>query len=345
MDDIVSIDKFDSEITDLEIELTSVVTIRREISSELKTSPRNQRAEILSRHREIKETEYSLQIKVTEIQLLKAELMDNKSQVVQLKIKLNKLQSRLAHSDWLVWTRSIWKFKEMESNSKTGKHPAQFSSVVPSRLIQMFSFLNDTVLDPFIGTGTTCLEALRLGRNVIGVDVNPDFIQLSEDRIKNSIDKTTNNYTLLNDDSRNLSKLKNDSIQLIVTHPPYWNCVKISDLETDISNCDNNSYEWFLGELKTIISECYRVLEPNRVASFMIGDVTRKVDGVTRLFPLHSDLINIGKDIGFNLWDIYVVETKMKSSGGMPMMGSYPYPQKLFSQFAHNYIIVFRKPE
>lgn len=324
-------------------ELAVVVEKRRIIGKLLQTAARKERAALLEQHRTIKAAEYEIGERLAELQLKQSIASGKSAQISASKKKLQRLRSRLDHADWLQWTRSIWKFKEMESDAKNGEHPAQFSAKVPERLIAMYSFEEDTVLDPFVGSGTTCVVAKRMGRHSIGIDINPEFIKAASVRLQKQAPSDTNCQLHIGD-ARSMNELSNESIQLIVAHPPYWNCVRISTLDDDLSNRDNDSYDQFLGEMRLVLAECFRVLEKDRVCAIMVGDVMRKVGGVTRLFPLHADLISISQSIGFLPWDIFIVETKMRDSGGMPMMGSYPYPHKLFAQFAHNYLIILRKP-
>lgn len=285
--------------------------------------------------------------------------------------QLQKLQSRLTHDEWLAFTRSVWGFKETESDAKTGMHPAQFSAVIPYRLIKMYSYIGETVLDPFAGTGTTLVEAKRLRRHSIGLDINPEFIELTKRRLRGDVlvnpaeDEVnsqpsedgqlalllrgpSNLYgdkyfepVVIQEDARTMQGIPNDSVQLVVTHPPYWNAVQISNLPNDLSSV--NDYSAFLREMTRVFEQVRRVLEPDRVFALVTGDVMRKVDEVTQLFPLHADYIQILRGMGFVLWDLFIWETKIRLSSGKPMMGSYPYPHKLFSQFAHNYVLVFRK--
>jgi site-specific DNA-methyltransferase (adenine-specific) len=65
-------------------------------------------------------------------------------------------------------------------------HPAPYPLEIPRRLIRMFSFVGDTVLDPFSGTGTTALAALEMGRHSISVDVDPSYVELTEQRVRSS---------------------------------------------------------------------------------------------------------------------------------------------------------------
>lgn len=338
-------------LLELRAEFAAVVLRRRAIGEMIAAATRKERVAALAEHREIKAREYSLELQIAELEYGDIRSDKTAKPTAKTRTRLLRLRSRLEHADWLVWTRSIWKFKDMESRAKTGSHPAQFSAKVPERCIRMFSFEDDFVLDPFVGTGTTGVAAVELMRNFVGLDINPKFVELAKQRVEQcqSISSRATAKGIKSDirlgDARKLAWIEDASVQLIVTHPPYWNAVRISDLEGDISNCDENSYGAFLENMRLVLCECLRVLQPGRVAAFLIGDITRKVGGVTRLFPLHADLIGLAQEIGWIPWDIYVVETKMRNSGGMPMMGSYPYPHKIFAQFAHNYLVVLRKPD
>jgi len=91
-------------------------------------------------------------------------------------------KNTIKKEQFLEWTKSVWTFPAV-SAKKIG-HPAPFPEELPYRLIQLYSFKNDVVLDPFVGSGTTCLAALKTGRNYIGYDNNTEYIKLAEDRIK-----------------------------------------------------------------------------------------------------------------------------------------------------------------
>lgn len=89
--------------------------------------------------------------------------------------------STITREDFLDWTKSVWTFPAVSAR-KIG-HPAPFPEELPFRLIQLFSFQEDVILDPFTGSGTTCLAALGCGRHYVGYDTNPDYIRLAEERI------------------------------------------------------------------------------------------------------------------------------------------------------------------
>lgn len=68
-------------------------------------------------------------------------------------------------------------------------HPAPFPEELPYRLIQLYSFKGDVVLDPFCGSGTTCLAAIKTERNYIGYDIEKKYVKLAQDRISNHVDQ------------------------------------------------------------------------------------------------------------------------------------------------------------
>lgn len=87
----------------------------------------------------------------------------------------------ITKEQFLEWTKSVWTFPAV-SAKKIG-HPAPFPEELPYRLIQLYSFKGDVILDPFVGSGTTCLAALKAGRNYVGYDNNPEYVKLAENRI------------------------------------------------------------------------------------------------------------------------------------------------------------------
>jgi site-specific DNA-methyltransferase (adenine-specific) len=88
----------------------------------------------------------------------------------------------ITKEQFMEWTKSIWAMNA-ESAKRIG-HPAPFPEELPKRLIQLYSFTNDIVLDPFMGSGTTAVAAIKAKRNYIGYDINEEYIGLARDRIK-----------------------------------------------------------------------------------------------------------------------------------------------------------------
>jgi modification methylase len=92
--------------------------------------------------------------------------------------------SIIAEQEFSAWYTQIWQM----TGASTKKHPAPYPEELAHRLIRMFSFVGDTVLDPFLGSGTTMLAASKVGRNSIGVEVDADYAKMARDRMQTSLD-------------------------------------------------------------------------------------------------------------------------------------------------------------
>ncbi len=91
--------------------------------------------------------------------------------------------SRISKEDFDRWFQQIWNI----TGASTKHHPAPFPLELAMRLVRMFSFTGDTVLDPFCGSGTTMVAALRLGRNSIGTEIDPEYCRMSAKHLKAEI--------------------------------------------------------------------------------------------------------------------------------------------------------------
>ncbi len=92
------------------------------------------------------------------------------------------LRSTISRDEFLEFSKSVWNFPA-ESARRIG-HPAPFPIELPYRLIQLYTYADEVVLDPFCGSGSTCLAALKSGRHYIGYDNQADYVKLAEKRIK-----------------------------------------------------------------------------------------------------------------------------------------------------------------
>ena len=90
-------------------------------------------------------------------------------------------KSTISRDEFLEFTKSVWTFPA-ESASKVG-HPAPFPQELPYRLSQLYSFEDEVILDPFMGSGQTALAALKAGRHYIGYEIRPEYVSLAETRI------------------------------------------------------------------------------------------------------------------------------------------------------------------
>lgn len=107
-------------------------------------------------------------------------------------------QNTIAKEQFMEWTKSIWTMNA-ESARRVG-HPAPFPEELPYRLIQLYSFKDDIILDPFMGSGTTGIAALKSDRKFVGYEISAGYIKLAETRLKPYIDQlkfefATNRHT------------------------------------------------------------------------------------------------------------------------------------------------------
>lgn len=98
-------------------------------------------------------------------------------------------KDNITKEEFIEWTKSVWTMNT-ESAKRIG-HPAPFPEELPNRLIKLFSFTNDIVIDPFMGSGTTAIAAIKNNRNFIGYEINEEYINLANNRIEKLKEKNS----------------------------------------------------------------------------------------------------------------------------------------------------------
>ena len=93
----------------------------------------------------------------------------------------------ISKEEFIEWTKSVWTMNP--ERAKRIGHPAPFPEELPNRLIKLFSFTNDIVIDPFMGSGTTAIAAIKNSRNFVGYEINEEYINLANNRIENLKEK------------------------------------------------------------------------------------------------------------------------------------------------------------
>lgn len=257
-----------------------------------------------------------------------------------------KEKSIVSKEEWREFTRTVWSI----ASTSHPDHPAVFPAEIPHRLTKLFTYYGETVLDPFAGIGTTAAAALKLGRNAICVEQNPNYIEVIRNIDINS-DLTSNSEAkleVINADSRKLEFLMDDSVDLIVTSPPYWNKADYGESDKNIGQFPN--YNIFLSEIQIVFEECYRVLKPGRKICIITANVNQHTEYGLLTFPLAADFTHILRKIGFLMIN-EIIWTKDGTGGKWgsygqqrPIFGSYPYPPNFLFKNVHEYILVFSKP-
>ena len=145
-------------------------------------------------------------------------------------------------------------------------------------------------------------------------------------------------------DSRSLNKIKDKSVQLIVTSPPYW---QLKDYGTDDQIGFNDSYEEYINNLNLVWQECYRVLSDGCRLCINIGDqFARSVYyGRYKVIPIRTEIIRFCETLGMDYLGaiIWQKTTTMNTSGGGAVMGSFPYPRNGILKIDYEFILIFKK--
>ncbi len=93
-----------------------------------------------------------------------------------------KKESTITRDEFLEYTKSVWSFKT--ESAKKVKHPAPFPVELPYRCIQLYTFKDDVIFDPFCGVGSSAIAAISLNRHYLGIDNNSKYTKIAKDRIK-----------------------------------------------------------------------------------------------------------------------------------------------------------------
>lgn len=155
---------------------------------------------------------------------------------------------------------------------------------------------------------------------------------------------TMTNHKIIFGDSRSLNKIKDKSVQLIITSPPYW---QLKDYGTDNQIGFNDSYEEYINNLNLVWAECYRVLSDGCRLCINIGDqFARSVYyGRYKVIPIRTEIIRFCESLGMDYMGaiIWQKPTTMNTSGGGAIMGSFPYPRNGILKMDYEFILIFKK--
>ena len=145
-------------------------------------------------------------------------------------------------------------------------------------------------------------------------------------------------------DSRSLNEIKDKSVQLIITSPPYW---QLKDYGIKDQIGFNDSYEEYINNLNLVWQECYRVLTDGCRMCINIGDqFARSVYyGRYKVIPIRTEIIRFCESLGMDYMGAIIWQkmTTMNTSGGGAVMGSFPYPRNGILKIDYEFILLFKK--
>lgn len=240
-----------------------------------------------------------------------------------------------------VITDSLWVLPKRDgSGAHLGWYWGNFIPQIPRQLMLRYTKKGDWVLDAFLGSGTTLIECRRMGRNGVGIELNPEIARKAGQVIEQEPNAHSIRTKIVTGDSRttNARRLGVKQVQLLIMHPPYHDIIKFSEDSEDLSNAQG--IEGFLTMFNEVVDNLSPRLEKGRYFALVIGDKYSKGEWVPLGFECMSEVLKRG----FLLKSIIVKnfeETRAKRD--QKQLWRYRALAGGFYIFKHEYIFLFRK--
>ena len=243
-------------------------------------------------------------------------------------------------------TDSFWHLERRESSKgNSAWYWGNFVPQIPRQFILRFTRKNDWIFDPFAGSGTTLFEAAALGRNSIGMDLNPETTAKAKDALSTLQDNhgvmsmMIQGDSLRDDFKQILKDLKAPSPTLIMLHPPYFDIIRFSQDERDLSNSPN--LEVFLQRIYSVGKKCYDILSENGHLVMVIGDKYASGSWIPVGFYSMQKLM----ETGFTLKSIIVKNFEgTRGKRSQEALWRYRALAGGYYVFKHEYIFLMQKP-
>lgn len=217
---------------------------------------------------------------------------------------------------------------------------------IATQILSRYTKKDDVVLDLFLGSGTTAVEAMNMKRGCIGVELKKDMFNYVNEKIHPECRDSVKLICGDSSDKRIVGKVKStlkkmdkEKAQLLMLHPPYHDIIRFSDNPKDLSNCSD--VDDFLEKFANVAQNGYDLLEKDRYAVLIIGDKYAK----SELIPLSFMCMNKMNEIGFKTKSIIVknIEGNEQGKGRTANLWRYRALAGGFYIFKHEYVIIFQK--
>lgn len=270
----------------------------------------------------------------------------------------------LSAKEWVRRTKSVWidnktlkNFTTVEKAIEAGimatsikkrdplkkLHPATFAEEDIEKLIEFFTKKGDIVLDPFLGSGSTALACVRTNRKCIGIELYSEWVELAKQRLG----LFSQECEIYQGDALDiLKKLPSQSVDFVITSPPYWGILSKEDhktrkerlsknLKKDYGNDERDlslikEYDVFLAKLKDIFIETYRILKQKRYICVIVSDFRHE----KRYYMFHSHIAEILEDIGFILHGLIIIVQDNKR------LYPYGYPHVFVPNICNQFAVI-----
>jgi len=265
-----------------------------------------------------------------------------------IKVKTNKINdiNLLRWKEYTeIITDSLW---VLDKRDTSGAHLAwywgNFIPQIPHQMMLRYTKREDWVLDTFVGSGTTLIECRRLGRNGIGIELNPEVAQRATDYVEKEYNEYGVTTEIITGDSRIidvktvLDKHRISHVQLLIMHPPYHDIIKFSKDDRDLSNAKN--IEDFLKMFGDVVDNASPFLEKGRYFALVIGDKYSKGEWIPLGFYCMQEVLKRGY-----LLKSIIVKNFEETRGKRNQKELWRYRALVggFYIFKHEYVILFKK--
>ena len=199
-------------------------------------------------------------------------------------------------------------------------------------------------MDPFLGSGTTLIECKRLGRNGIGIELNKQVAKATEENVKKEKNPFYVTTKVIPGNSGTINyksvskKLKVESFQFMIMHPPYWDIIRFSNNKDDLSNA--KSTESFLGMFRKIIDNTYPILDRGRYCAVIIGDKYSAGEWIPLGFYVMQEMMKKGFKLKSTIIKNFDQTTAKRNQ---KELWRYRALAGGFYIFKHEYIFLFQK--
>lgn len=264
--------------------------------------------------------------------------------------------------EWTLCSRSVW---NDVSSARTGKqllHGATYPEKLCDRVISMYSKKGDAVLDPFLGTGTTVISAIKNQRFGYGIELTKKYYDLAITQIENSLGFLYEpNFKVFNGDCETMiNQIDDGTIQLTFTSPPYADLIHkvvedrtkrhkhsafveennattnvYSDEKNDLGNMPMDVYK---KKVTNIMKRIYAKTKPGGYNIWVVKDF-RDIRNKIPYVDLHSAIAECGSKAGFVYHDLIIWDQNEQRA--LVLLG---YPSVFYVNQNHSYLVVLRKP-
>ncbi len=242
-------------------------------------------------------------------------------------------------------TDSLW---VLDKRDRGGAHNAgywgNFIPQIPNQFLRRYTKKGEWVLDPFLGSGTTLIECRRLGRNGIGIELQPEVAAMAGKGIAKEKNPFKTSCEIINGDSsainfqKELKKHKCNSVQFLLMHPPYWDIIRFSSQKNDLSNAE--SVDEFLKMFARVVKRTMKVLDEGRYAAVVIGDKYSSGEWIPLGFYTMQEMIKQGYKLKSTIIKNFDQTTAKRNQ---QELWRYRALAGGFYIFKHEYIFLFQK--